>query len=299
MSLVLDGVIARHPAARAGTYAIDGIDLRVDAGEQLALIGPSGAGKTTLLAVCGLQLRPAAGRVWFDDVDPWTLSTRARHALRKTLFVVPQAPPLPPRQRVVTSVLAGRLPQQGFVAAVASLIHPRRADLAFDALATMGLEDKLWQRVDRLSGGERQRVSLARLLVSCASRWYLDEPLSALDPTLAERSLRVLIDAASTRGATLIASLHQVDLATRCFPRLVGLAMGRVAFDLEAGAVDEAMKARLYGAVGAIGDEADSSDPVVPANTGTQRREVEEPRTTLGPRVRGDDGVEMIREGVD
>jgi phosphonate transport system ATP-binding protein len=247
MSLVLEGVAATHPAARAGTHAIEGVDLRVDDGEQLALIGPSGAGKTTLLTICSLQLRPAAGRVLIDGVDPWTLSTRARHALRRTLFVAPQVPPLPARQRVVTSVLAGRLPQQGLMQSIVSLIHPKRADLAFDALATMGLEDKLWQRVDRLSGGERQRVSLARLLVSDARRWLVDEPLSALDPALAEQSLRVLVDGAAARRVTLIASLHQVDLAVRCFPRLVGLAKGHLVFDRASNAVDHDVQAWLYG----------------------------------------------------
>lgn len=249
MSLVLEGVAGRHPAAKRGIHAVDAVDLRVDDGERVALVGASGAGKTTLLALCGVQLRPAAGRLSIDGIDPWTLSTKARHSLRRTLFVAPQVPPLPPRQRVVTSVLAGRLPQQGLLRSLASLVHPARADLAFDALATMGLENKLWQRVDRLSGGERQRVSLARLLVSDARRWFVDEPLSALDPALAERSLAALIDAASARGATLIASLHQIDLAIRRFPRLVGLSEGRIVFDRAAADVDDGLRTVLYGTV--------------------------------------------------
>ncbi len=248
MALVLEGVAGRHPAARRGIHAVDGIDLRVDDGERVALVGASGAGKTTLLALCGVQLRPEAGRLTIDGIDPWTLSTKARQSLRRTLFVAPQVPPLPPRQRVVTSVLAGRLPRMGLLRSLASLVHPAHADLAFDALATMGLEDKLWQRVDRLSGGERQRVSLARLLVSDARRWFVDEPLSALDPALAERSLAALIDAASVRGATLVASLHQIDLAVRRFPRLVGLSAGRIVFDRAATDVDDRLRTSLYGA---------------------------------------------------
>ena len=168
-------------------------------------------------------------------------------AVAAQLFIAPQVPPLPARQRVVASVLAGRLPQQTFLQALASLVHPRRADLAFDALATMGLEDKLWQRVDRLSGGERQRVSLARLLVSNATTWFADEPLSALDPALAEQSLQVLIDSAAARAATLVASLHQIELAVRCFPRLIGMAKGRVVFDRASDDVDIPLQAALYG----------------------------------------------------
>ncbi len=247
ISVTLEGVAARHPAAARGTHAIEHVDLVVGDREHVALIGPSGAGKTTLLSVCGLQLRPVAGRIAIDGIDPWTLSTRARQGLRRTLFVAPQVPPLPARQRVVTSVLAGRLPQLTALQAFASLLRPLRADLAHEALATMGLADKLWLRVDRLSGGERQRVALARLLVSDARRWMVDEPLSALDPALAVASLRVLIDRAGARGASLIASLHQVDLAVACFPRLVGMARGRIVFDRPTAEVDGAMRVALYG----------------------------------------------------
>lgn len=265
MSLILEGVVAAYAArsAPAATRpALDGIDLQVGDGERLVLIGPSGAGKTTLLMVCGLQLKPAAGRITIDGIDPWTLSTRARHALRRTLAFAPQTAPLPPRQRVVTSVLAGRLPQLDLIGGIASLIYPRRADLAYDALVSLGLGDKLWLRVDRLSGGERQRVSLARVLVSDATRWIVDEPLSALDPALAEQSMRVLIDDASRRGATLIASLHQVDLALRCFPRVVGVARGRVVFDRASADVDATSQRQLYGMPGiGAADEPPSSTP--------------------------------------
>ncbi len=266
MGFVLEGVVAAYAGTRSGiaTPALDGIDLQAGDGERLVLIGPSGAGKTTLLMVCGLQLRPASGRMTIDGIDPWTLSTRSRHALRRTLAIAPQVAPLPPRQRVVTSVLAGRLPQLGLARGIASLVYPQRADLAYDALATLGLADKLWLRVDRLSGGERQRVSLARLLVSDATTWIVDEPLSALDPALAEQSLRVLIDDAGRRGAILIASLHQIELALRCFPRVVGLAAGRVVFDRAAADVDVASQRRLYGmSMADEVDEHESSDAAV------------------------------------
>jgi ABC-type branched-subunit amino acid transport system ATPase component len=87
--------------------------LSIAAGEQVAVIGPSGAGKTTLLQVMACALPPVAGRLTLDGQDPWALPRRALQALRGRLFLAPQVPPLPPRQRVVTSVLAGRLPAMG------------------------------------------------------------------------------------------------------------------------------------------------------------------------------------------
>jgi phosphonate transport system ATP-binding protein len=246
MKLVLDDVAARHPAAPAGRHAIEDVSLVLGAGERVALVGPSGAGKTTLLMVASLQLQPAAGRVTIDGIDPWSLSSRARHRLRQRLFVAPQMPPLPPRQRVVTAVLAGRLPGRSLSASIVEWAYPREAGVARAALASMDLADKLWLRVDRLSGGERQRVALARLLVSRAEAWFVDEPLSALDPTLARRSLSVLVEAAAERGALLLASLHQIELAIERFPRLVGIAAGRIVFDRPAAAVDAATRRALY-----------------------------------------------------
>ncbi|MCS7100382.1 MAG: ATP-binding cassette domain-containing protein, partial [Burkholderiaceae bacterium] len=103
-----------------------------------------------------------------------------------------------------------------------------------------------WERVDRLSGGERQRVGLARALLAPASLWLIDEPLSALDPARAQRAIAVLTEVAHARGVTLIASLHQVDIATACFPRVLGLRDGELAFDLPAQAVTRERLRALY-----------------------------------------------------
>lgn len=100
--------------------------------------------------------------------------------------------------------------------------------------------------MDRLSGGERQRVGLARALLSPASLWLIDEPLSALDPTRSAQALRSLTEAARTRGVTLLATLHQVDLALAHFPRILGLRDGRLVFDLPAAEVSRERLAALY-----------------------------------------------------
>ncbi len=230
-----------------GRTALSGISLALAPGEQVAIIGPSGAGKTTLLTTLACALRPTVGNVNLFGSDPWSLSGSALHALRGELFLAPQAPPLAPRQRVVNAVLAGRLPQWTTWEALRSLVHPRDVVAARDALAQFRLEDKLFLRCDRLSGGERQRVGLARLLVSRARLFLLDEPVSALDPALASAALEVLQQAARERAATLVVSLHAVDLALARFPRLVGLRDGKVLFDLPRAAVSDALLADLYG----------------------------------------------------
>ncbi|SNT23168.1 phosphonate transport system ATP-binding protein [Noviherbaspirillum humi] len=265
MSFELQGVSVRHPSVAAGqAFALSDLALGIAQGEQVALIGPSGAGKTTLLHTLACALRPDAGGLQLFGTDPWKLDNAARHALRRRLFLAPQTPPLPPRQRVVTAVLAGRLPQWSLAQALLSLVKPADPRAAFEALARFNLEDKLYHRVDRLSGGERQRCGMARLLVSEAAAFLVDEPLSALDPTLARQTLRVLQQEAKARQATLVCSLHQVDLARQHFERIVGLRAGRIVFDAPREAVSDAMIAALYqNAHEAVPALADSPTPAV------------------------------------
>ncbi len=247
MRLQLNQVCARHPAAQAaGAPALRGLNLQVASGEHVAVIGPSGAGKTTLLQLLACALPPSSGDYDLGDRAPWRLSTRALHRLRGELFLAPQVPPLPPRQRVVTAVLAGRLPRLGAWASLRSLFLPDDIPAAHRALARFDLADKLFERVDRLSGGERQRVALARALLAPATLWLLDEPLSSLDPTRARQALATLVHEARERGATLVTSLHQVDAALAAFPRIVGLRDGQLAFDLPAAEVTPLHLRQLY-----------------------------------------------------
>ncbi len=247
MKLVLDQVSGQHPAAKAdATPAIRALSLCLAAGEQLAIIGPSGAGKTTALHLMACALKPTAGQLLLSARDPWQLPRRALRSLRAALFLAPQMPPLPPRQRVVTAVLAGRLPHESLWTSLRSLVHPVDIPLAQQALKGFGLADKLFERVDRLSGGERQRVGLARALVAQASLLLVDEPLSALAPTRAEQAMQTLTQTSRQRGATLVVTLHHVQMALTHFPRIVGLRDGALVFDLPATQVTPALLQDLY-----------------------------------------------------
>lgn len=248
MTVSINNLTVRLGTGPDARVAIDGITLKFATGEQVAIIGPSGAGKTTLLHTLACAHQPASGRLLLDDNDPWTMNDADRHRLRARAFLAPQAPPLPPRQRVITAVLAGRLPQLSTWQALRSLVYPLNPAAAREALAAFKLDDKLTLRCDRLSGGERQRVGLARMLLSNAPLILLDEPVSALDPVLGAAALKTVQDEATARKATLIVSLHDVNLARRQFERLVGIRDGRVQFDLASGEVSDELLAQLYGA---------------------------------------------------
>jgi phosphonate transport system ATP-binding protein len=247
MQIQLRALSARHPSAPAtGSAALRSASFALQSGEQVAIIGPSGAGKTTLLHALACALKPSEGDFLLSEQNPWALSTPELQALRAQLFLAPQVPPLPPRQRVVTAVLAGKLPQMGLMGSLRSLFYPSDIPAAHQALRAFDLDEKIFDRVDRLSGGERQRVGLARLLASNAKLWLVDEPLSALDPTRSAQAISTLTRLAQERGASLVCTLHQVDKALASFPRIIGLRDGEVAFDLPTAQVSQERLRQLY-----------------------------------------------------
>ena len=268
MNIELSGLQARHPSAPThAPAALQGISLQLGVGEQVAIIGPSGAGKTSLLQVLACAQRPTQGEFRLGGQDPWRLSTGELQRLRGQLFLAPQVPPLPQRQRVVTSVLAGRLPAMSMAASLRSLFYPTDIPAAYEALNHFDLSDKLFDRVDRLSGGERQRVGLARALLSPASLWLIDEPLSALDPMRARLAMTALVGLARERQITMVATLHQVDMALAHFDRIIGLLKGQIVFDLPSAQVSPERLAHLYEhelGQGALPSELDQ-DLVAPA----------------------------------
>lgn len=258
MSFELQGVGLTHAG---GGIALRGVTLAARQGEAIALIGPSGAGKTTLLSVIGTALAPSQGRrsVLGDEVP--ASSAGAPRLLRARIGTVHQAPPIPPRQRVVTAVLAGRLGRWPAWKALASLLYPQDTAGAREALARVQLADKLFARCDQLSGGQLQRVGIARVLYQQAELILADEPVAALDPALALSTVQLLVHEAAARGATLVASLHAVDLALACFARIVGIRDGAIAFDLPAAEITQEHLRALYGS------EHPGDDPSGPAWT--------------------------------
>jgi phosphonate transport system ATP-binding protein len=262
LNIELSGLQARHPSAPASAPpALQDVNLKLIKGEQVAIIGPSGAGKTSLLQILACAQRPTQGVLRLGEKDPWQLQPSDLRHLRGQLFLAPQVPPLPPRQRVVTSVLAGRLPAMGLLASMRSLFYPTDIPAAHEALQHFDLSDKLFERVDRLSGGERQRVGLARALLSPASLWLIDEPLSALDPMRAQMAMESLVKLAREKHITLVATLHQVDMALTHFDRIIGLSRGHVAFDLPSAQVSRERLAQLYAQ-----HEHELRSDVLPAN---------------------------------
>jgi phosphonate transport system ATP-binding protein len=226
--------------------ALDGIDLDVRAGERVALVGPSGAGKTTVLQLCTASVAPSRGSVAVLGHDLAGTSPAQLRAIRRRIGAVYQQLHLVGSLRVVHNVNAGRLGSWTTARSLWSLVRPAEVATVRDALGRVGIADKLHERTDRLSGGEQQRVALARVLVQQPELILADEPVASLDPARAEEVMDLLATVVADATSTLVVSLHDFELARRRCDRVVGLRAGRVAFDLPASQVTDALGAELY-----------------------------------------------------
>jgi phosphonate transport system ATP-binding protein len=230
------------------TVALDGVSLRVAAGERVAVVGASGAGKSTLLGVLNGSVRPTSGTVEVLGSDPGALRGAALRRLRARVGTVHQNLDLVGPLRVVHNVNAGRLGSWSAARAAWSLLHPSGLDEVRAALARLGIADRMYQRTDRLSGGQQQRVALARVLVQRPDLVLADEPASALDPALADRALALLGALGRDHGGALLVCLHDPALVLRHCDRVVGLDAGRTVLDAPVSALSPSDLMSFYGA---------------------------------------------------
>lgn len=213
--------------------ALDSIDLSIAPGEQVCLIGPSGCGKTSLLGLMNHRLAATSGQVLFESRDLAGLSPGDLRQIRSRIAWVPQNLGLVDNLRVHQNVASGRAAQKGFWGLLKSLVWMGRAEKEriFNLLREVGIEEKIFTRIDQLSGGQQQRVAIARALYQEPSIILADEPVSAVDPKRARDLIELLTTLARREQFTLVASLHDVGLAKRYFQRIIGLRAGRVVMD--------------------------------------------------------------------
>lgn len=239
-----DAAVPRQVAAGADVFALAGacvrfgtvdaladIDLTVVSGERVAIIGPSGAGKSTLIGLLNGTVSRTSGQVCALGCEYARASARRIRATRRGIGTVHQQFDLIGQLRTVHNVNAGRLGAWPFWKAALSLVLPRDVRRVRWALQRVGIVDKLHERAGDLSGGEQQRVAIARVLVQQPAAILADEPVASLDPVLGREIIGLLLELSTEAGVTLLASLHDVDMALEHFDRVIGLRSGRVVFD--------------------------------------------------------------------
>jgi ABC-type lipoprotein export system ATPase subunit len=211
--LELEGVVRHYRSAGEEVRAVDGVSLRIAAGEMVALEGPSGSGKTTLLLLIAALLSPERGVVRYDGRELSSLSEReaARYLLRDVGFVF-QGFHLMPRVSAVENA-AVKLLLDG--------VGVREAQSRAAAwLGHVGLGDRLGRTPEELSGGERQRVAIARALAGDPGLILADEPTGNLDSARSKEIVQLLRSIAHERGAVVLLVTHDHDAASVADRRL-------------------------------------------------------------------------------
>ncbi|MCU1405816.1 MAG: transporter ATP-binding protein [Glaciihabitans sp.] len=184
-----------------------GIDLEVNVGDHISIVGRSGSGKSTLLNLLGLLDKPTSGAIYFDDVHTTALSSRKRDRTRgrDVGFIFQQF-----------NLLGGRTALENVMT---PLLYAsgrqfwRRERIAMEMLDRVGLAHRAASMPDKLSGGEQQRVAIARALVRGPRLILADEPTGALDVETGSTVMTLLDDVAEASGAALIAITHDVNVA--------------------------------------------------------------------------------------
>ena len=249
-ALIVEGLRARYGGQ--DSLVLDVEHLEIGRGERVAFIGPSGAGKTTLLRLINGYVLPESGRVTLLG-EPIEAATSRRREARLRVGFIFQDFNLIDRATVFTNVLTGRLGRLHPVWSLLGLIPRADKRAAVTAIAEVDLEGQIQQRADTLSGGQKQRVAVARVLAQEPEIILADEPVSNLDPTLADDILGLLTEVVRQHGVTLIMSLHQPVLAQQYAGRVIGLRRGRVVFDAAPEQLDEHALRQIYGREAALG----------------------------------------------
>lgn len=185
---------------------LKGIDLTIDDGEVVAIVGPSGAGKTTLLQLLGTLDSPDKGHVYYDDTDIYTLRDRQLAAFRgKNIGFVFQFHQLLPEFNVLENVAMPAL--------IAGVRRSEAFERARKLINYMGLSQRISHRPAQLSGGERQRAAVARALVNNPSVVLADEPSGSLDSVNRQELHRLFFDLRRDMGTTFVIVTHDNTLA--------------------------------------------------------------------------------------
>jgi lipoprotein-releasing system ATP-binding protein len=220
--LQVTNLAKKFPTAAGELSILEDVNLQLNDGQNLAIVGPSGSGKSTLLQILGTLDAPTRGLVQLEGVNPFELSAQelSRFRNRKIGFVFQEhhlLPQLSALENVLLPVLAG------------GSVTRDHAERARTLLAKVGLAERAEHLPSELSGGERQRVAVARALICAPVLLLADEPTGSLDQANAESIGKILLDIQRDSRATLICVTHSQSLAAN-FERRAELKLGRLEF---------------------------------------------------------------------
>ena len=214
-----------------GTKGLKDINLTIDQGEFVAIIGLSGAGKSTLIRTINRMIDITSGQLLVDGTDVMTLKGHSMRRFRRKIGMIFQSYNLVTRSTAIKNVLTSMVPDMNFFAVLLGLFTKQQKLQALEALDKVGILDKAYTRCDQLSGGQQQRVSLARTLNQQPTIILADEPVAALDPVTANQVMSDFKRINEDMNITVLINIHHVDLALKYCSRVIGIRAGEVVYD--------------------------------------------------------------------
>ncbi len=244
-------VINASKSFRKDRAALSGVNLNIDQGQCVGLLGASGSGKSTLLrSLCGLERLDGTDsevQVWGQSLQKAGRLSHDIRQLRSHIGIIFQQFNLVGRMDVLTNVLTGLLPEIPLYRSLLGLFSADEKYKALKALHAVGLSEQAMQRASTLSGGQQQRAAIARALVQGARILLADEPVASLDPESTRRVMDLLRQLQREQKMTLVISLHNVNLARQYCDRIIALREGKLVYDGPPLGLDNQTLRELYG----------------------------------------------------
>ncbi len=229
-----------------GFTALKNINLQIQQGEFVAIIGLSGAGKSTILRCINRMHDVTQGQLIVDDVDVSTLKGAALRKFRRKVGMIFQSFNLVSRSTVLKNVLTADVPEMPFWRVLLGIFTKEQKMRALESLDKVGILSKAYTRCDQLSGGQQQRVALARTLNQNPSIILADEPVASLDPITAKQVMSDFVRINKEYNISILLNIHHVDLALKYCDRVVGVRAGEIVFDGPASTITQEQLDEVY-----------------------------------------------------
>jgi len=229
-----------------GFLALKNINLTIEQGEFIAIIGLSGAGKSTLLRCINRMHHITLGSLKVDDIEIKNLRGKGIRKLRRGIGMIFQSFNLVTRISVLKNVLVAFVPDLPWWRKLLGIFTEEEKKKALTALDRVGILDKAFVRVDQLSGGQQQRVALARTLAQNPSIILADEPVASLDPITAHQVMNDFRTINQELNMSILINIHHVDLALEYATRVIGIRSGEIVFDGAASEVNDELLHLIY-----------------------------------------------------
>ena len=229
-----------------GFTALKNVNLNIEQGEFVAIIGLSGAGKSTILRCINRMHDIQQGTLTVDGVDVESLSGKALRRFRRKVGMIFQSFNLVSRSTVIKNVLTADVPDMPFWRVLFGIFTKEQKMRALESLDKVGILDKAYTRCDQLSGGQQQRVALARTLNQNPSIILADEPVASLDPVTARQVMSDFVRINKEYKITILLNIHHVDLALNYCDRVIGVRAGEIVFDGPASSITQEQLDEVY-----------------------------------------------------